>query len=320
MDRVNDAGWETPTPEEVSAAFDRHMTPEAEQEPEEQPEGGADQPTGDEPTPGEEDQAAPAGHAKGVKGAQKAAPGPQTYEIDGEQYTAEELAEWRKGYLRQQDYTRKTQHLSERDKMLDSLIRQNEQFLKAITRQNAPAGTEDEEPLAEAEALPPWAAELQKGFQEVRGYLESEREAAVQAQQDEYLMGHFNGALDRLMEENKVPAQLRPLYRSTILFNDPDPVDPVSGQVTPQSIQRAVRREFQKVHAASTQHTKQAIGGAFKNLKKEPRQTATPPQAPGTKPAAKPQAKGRRYPQWDTEANIAQVMGRLSEVTAPTED
>lgn len=38
------------------------------------------------------------------------------YEVDGEEYTAEQLKEFKKGYLRQSDYTKKTQEIAEEKK------------------------------------------------------------------------------------------------------------------------------------------------------------------------------------------------------------
>lgn len=46
---------------------------------------------------------------------------PDTWEIDGEKVTIDQIREWRKGYLRMDDYTRKTQRLSEREREIRAL-------------------------------------------------------------------------------------------------------------------------------------------------------------------------------------------------------
>lgn len=47
---------------------------------------------------------------------------PQPITIDGKQYRPEEVAEWRQGYLRQQDYTKKTMALSEERKQVEAVL------------------------------------------------------------------------------------------------------------------------------------------------------------------------------------------------------
>jgi hypothetical protein len=46
---------------------------------------------------------------------------PQAITIEGKQYRPEEVAEWRAGYLRQQDYTKKTMALAEERKAVDAI-------------------------------------------------------------------------------------------------------------------------------------------------------------------------------------------------------
>src|SRR5690606_40292122 len=53
---------------------------------------------------------------------------PDFWEIDGEKVTIDQIREWRKGYLRMDDYTRKTQRLSERERE----IRELEQRLQPL--------------------------------------------------------------------------------------------------------------------------------------------------------------------------------------------
>lgn len=53
---------------------------------------------------------------------------PDSWEIDGEKVTPDQIREWRKGYLRMDDYTRKTQRLSERERE----IRELEQRLQPL--------------------------------------------------------------------------------------------------------------------------------------------------------------------------------------------
>lgn len=53
---------------------------------------------------------------------------PDSWEIDGEKVTIDQIREWRKGYLRMDDYTRKTQRLSERERE----IRELEQRLQPL--------------------------------------------------------------------------------------------------------------------------------------------------------------------------------------------
>lgn len=51
-------------------------------------------------------------------------------EIGGEKFRLSELQEWRKGYLRQSDYTRKTQRLAERERELQQAFQQVQPMLQ----------------------------------------------------------------------------------------------------------------------------------------------------------------------------------------------
>src|SRR5690606_7380480 len=51
-------------------------------------------------------------------------------DIGGEKFRLSEVQEWRKGYLRQSDYTRKTQRLAERERELQQALQQVQPMLQ----------------------------------------------------------------------------------------------------------------------------------------------------------------------------------------------
>jgi hypothetical protein len=63
-------------------------------------------------------------------------PTPQEIEIDGEKYTVDQLKEYKKGYLRQSDYTKKTQEIASQKKEAQDAIelynffKQNPEYLQ----------------------------------------------------------------------------------------------------------------------------------------------------------------------------------------------
>lgn len=61
--------------------------------------------------------------------------GPETYLIDGEEVTAEQLKEWRESGLRTADYQRKTQVLAEQRKAVESLGEELNTFAHAWTQE-----------------------------------------------------------------------------------------------------------------------------------------------------------------------------------------
>lgn len=57
-----------------------------------------------------------------VEGPEHVSDTPQSIEIDGEQYTLEQLKEFRQGYMRQSDYTRKTQEIANMRKEAEDAV------------------------------------------------------------------------------------------------------------------------------------------------------------------------------------------------------
>ena len=78
---------------------------------------------------------------------------PTEYEVDGEKVTAEQLREWKQGYMRTQDYTKKTQEIAEakrelsRAKESDAKITEIDPDVKAAIETLKQAGMATKEDL-----------------------------------------------------------------------------------------------------------------------------------------------------------------------------
>jgi hypothetical protein len=78
---------------------------------------------------------------------------PQEYEIDGEKYTAEQLKEFKKGYLRQSDYTKKTQEVAaqrkEHQQALEvyEFLQKNPELLKQMSEYKPQEGAKPNLPV-----------------------------------------------------------------------------------------------------------------------------------------------------------------------------
>lgn len=139
-------------------------------------------------------------------------PAPQTFDVGGEQVPLEEL---QKGYLRQQDYTRKTQSLADQRREIEQLeefaqaLQSRPDIVQAIDEMWAKQPTGLAPPVAEAQpqGIPPAATlSVQQQMQQMREEIKFELEADRQMQG--FSMKHPDVDLDKVLDfavERNIP-------------------------------------------------------------------------------------------------------------------
>lgn len=218
---------------------------------------------------------------------QKAAE-PSSIDLDGETFTLDQIRDFRKSGLMQEDYTRKTMALSEERKAMEAerqamreILGRYDSVLKGLTGQAAER-TDPNDPsvtptvrslLEERDQILAEAMEQLKAIREREEEREETRIAGFIVQTADEQIRH-------LMKEAKVPDEWFDIYRDRIGNRDPDCADPISGQLTKQSIASAIRKEFGVVHQSLAKLQAAPTSTALKGLKPEPKArpvvTATP--------------------------------------------
>lgn len=243
---------------------------------------------------------------------------PRMIEIDGEKYSLDDVKAWKSGHLMEADYTRKTQALAAerrameaRETALQSLLDRYESTLKGLT------GDGKDEP--EEEKLTPEMKrlmssrdrkiqELTEHILEIRGALEHDKNEAEQARVNEFIVTTADSTIRALMKEKNVPEPWFDSYRDLIAMRNPDCADPVSGDLSKESISSAIRREFGAVHdriqRATTAVTKSTLAG----LKPEPRKVAPAPRK--AEEEKKPGAPNKRKDAFD--GSVDEMMDKLN--------
>lgn len=314
--------------------------------PEDEPEG--DEPAGSEDeTDEEETSERPAASKKG----KEAKPDQETpagegeepddlepvFELDGKQYTASELREFRDGAMRQEDYTRKSQANAEERKRfeqeksdrkaLTDLLRQQTEILNEMRRGRSGQGDRPDEgdeidpetgqPVAPARKGTDAESALRERLEKVNERLEQyetrekEREQARQQQEyDDFLLKNADETLNALCDKYKVPKALRGMYADSVFGRNPKVRD-ANGRVTAQSIATAITREFTKVHSTARAHIKQEINERLGTLTKETPHKAKPGKAgaPG-----KERPESQRAKKWDSDRNTDRITNRVAQL------
>lgn len=254
-----------------------------------------------------------------------------TFEVDGKVYTLTEVREMRDGNMRQSDYSQKTMALA-RDREAHAREQQDRKDLNAlITRQNdlidrlvrggtieRPGQGEEVDPetglpMGAARDVHPKTVEtmakLQDEIKELRDGIESREKAREQERFDDYLVSHADREVDRLFRVFKVPAALQPLYRNSIFGADPNVRDG-QGQITPQSIAAAIKREFTRIHGPASKHIQTESRATVDGLRREtPRVPKRSTRPANEKPSERPKAKP-----WDSEKNADDFIERVAEI------
>ena len=100
----------------------------------------------------EQEESLEEGQAEDIQEAQsEESPEPETFEVDGEKYTAEQIKELKEGALRQEDYTRKTQELAELRKKYEGQQGQESEYEKYPEDQRESVKFVDERARVQAE-------------------------------------------------------------------------------------------------------------------------------------------------------------------------
>lgn len=119
----------------------------------EAPEGGV-QPPADTPIP-EGGQTPEAGTVTEGQQGGDIPPAPVEFEIDGEKFTPEQIKEWRKGSMRQSDYTRKTQEVAKQREQykeaveLYEFLQSNPTYAQKLAELTAEEGKADKLPITD---------------------------------------------------------------------------------------------------------------------------------------------------------------------------
>lgn len=226
------------------------------------------------------------------------APKPETVTIDGETYNLEDVRKWKSGHLMESDYTKKTMALAQERKALEAreaaltqLLDRYDAALKSMTGSTADPTDEQIEVDPRLQRLLDKRDREIKALSDKLGTLEgslTEREQTEhQNRINEQIVTIADGTIKSLLKEKGVPDDLMDLYRDQIAMRDPDCADPVTGELSKQSIAAAIRREFAAVHERIGKHLVAAAKPNNPNLKPEPK--------PGTKAAApaKPKEEAR---------------------------
>jgi len=303
-----------------------------------------------------DDTPAPADPAAGTPDAPAAAapattPAPvdDEIEIEGRKYRRSELAELlTRGTLRHDDYTRKTQAAAAEKRQIEeereSLARQRRIYEEGLARMaggrpatSTETATEDE---LDALDLSPEMRRILKAEREARKALEGklsefttareqEQRETQQARVNSFIVEHADAELKTILQEKGLPESMFGFLRKAIAMEDPDTADPITGELTRESVKAAIRRIFDDVAKPLLDWKTTIATTTVEDLKK----AAKPPakSGPGLRPAApgKPAASapaaaaaganGKPANPWDDHDTINEVQNRIMGVQ-PTGD
>lgn len=284
-----------------------------------------------------------------------AAPAEPSIEIEGKHYTRAELQELlSKGAYRHKDYTQKTQALKDREREIEvereSLARQRrtyEEGLARVTGKRPAASTEtgDEDDL-DALDLSPEMRRILKREREGRKALEAklseytttrekEQREAQQTRVNAFIVEHADAEIREVMKEKGLPESMFGLVRHTLAMQNPDMDDPDTGELTRDSVKRAIRSHLLPSDPGAESILKPLLDyrdsiskTTVEDLKKAAKPPAKP--GPGLRPAApgKPvapaapaaaAANGQPANPWDDHDTINEVQNRILGVQ-PTGD
>lgn len=239
-------------------------------------------------------------------------PKPETVTIDGQEYALEDVRKWKSGHLMESDYTRKTQALAQerraleqRESALGQLLEKYETALKSFTPADPAAEEIEIDPRAKRlfdERDRKIAAAMQQ-IEELRGSITEREQTERQDRINHEIVTVADETLRSLLKDKKVPEDQIELYRDLIAMRDPDCADPITGELSKQSIADAIRREFAPVH----QRLAKSMGAATSpTLKKEP------PARPAGKPAPAAKASPNARPKDAFDGSREHFMDRLN--------
>jgi hypothetical protein len=326
--------WQTPAVEEIAAAANEILGNQSETEPKETEESAT--PEG-KPEQKEQEQKTEEADRTGGEATPTGKPDDEVFQIDGKRYTMEEMREFQQGYLRQQDYTQKTQGLADdrrefEDKQrsegstVERVLEQNRQLMDLVKSGRQTPGEEGETGEATTAARPAIDEDRYREITERQDRIEQDgkdREAAArETERNGFIRDQFDATTQGLFDEFKIPEKQQELYKNALLGSGLDAEDPITGELSEASVGKVVRRAFLKLHDQAKTEVQKQTREALDTFKKEPKRK--PVQVPPEKPEEKYQSpadqlrRGRRDP-WDSQANTREYMERLQERTAPSD-
>jgi hypothetical protein len=235
-----------------------------------------------------------------------------TVEIDGQKFTLDQVREFRQGYMKDEDYRRKTQELatdretiaSER-KALQGIIDRYEAQLKNLTGSTAEPTADDIELTPALKVLRDnLKKEIEAVQNEVKSIREERQEREQQAEQvrvDNLIVETADKRIRELMTEHKLPEKAFAVIQKVIAMSDPDLYDPVTKELNEQSVRAAISRQFTTVLPDLN------VLRGVQGLKVEPAKKAA---APATNPKAeeKPPEEPKRARRPDPFAGSAEEL------------
>jgi hypothetical protein len=256
--------------------------------------------------------------------------GDSEVEVGGKKYSRAELEELlSRGTLRQDDYTRKTQQIAAEKRAIEeqreSITRQQRLYEEALARLAGGKSSTTEEVEAEEDLeLSPAMRRVLKREREAREALAKEltglREGREEEQRQEqqgrvngFIVEHADTEIRALMKAKEIPDSMFRIIRQAIAFENPNTSDPITGELTAESVKHAIRQHFDQAAKDLLDWKTSIATTTVQGLKKA---APKPPPGPGLRPSTPgaPAKNGRPAKVWEDAETVDEVVSRMTGV------